>query len=213
MSLTRDTFLSDIKSHKMSILRDDGIYRHIKFAKPDTNWLSFELVTWENHLAYGGDMGYYIFTRLPDMFNFFRSDSKRINPSYWAEKVVCVDGNRHISTMREFDEDGFNRRVIEYMIKWFRYNKDTTTKDDRRGIWEDVIWEIIREDDPTRKKIAVNDFSRELDSEKWFEFVDFFEGYSDKYTDNFIWACFAIVWGIEQYDLVKQLGGDNGGNI
>ena len=31
-------FLKDTKDHAVTVLRDDGVYRHIKVAKPGTNF-------------------------------------------------------------------------------------------------------------------------------------------------------------------------------
>jgi hypothetical protein len=44
---TEDKFLVDVKAHQMTILRDDGVYRHLRFAKPRTNNQRFDLVTTE----------------------------------------------------------------------------------------------------------------------------------------------------------------------
>lgn len=56
------------------MLHEDGIYRHIRFRQPGTMCMHFDLITWPGYLCYTGDMGTYVFTRLADMFEFFRTD-------------------------------------------------------------------------------------------------------------------------------------------
>lgn len=81
-------FEDDTKDHKMEVVRDDGLYRHLKFrGKDGICW--FDLVTWPHVLTIHGDCGTFVFTRIEDMFQFFRGPT--INPSYWSEKVVAED--------------------------------------------------------------------------------------------------------------------------
>jgi hypothetical protein len=79
-------FAIDTADHKLTILHDDGLYRHIRMARPGTSIARYELVTWPGHLAVGGDIDGYVFARTEDMFTFFRG--KHINPGYWAEKIT-----------------------------------------------------------------------------------------------------------------------------
>src|SRR5258708_33733869 len=90
------SFLKDVATHEMIVRRDDGPYRHIRFQRPDTICLYFDVVTWPGFLCFSGDAGCYVFSRLPDMLEFFRYESKPagklfINPDYWGQKVEAVD--------------------------------------------------------------------------------------------------------------------------
>ena len=67
-------FLRDVAEHEMIVVRDDGVHRHIRFKKPGTSCMHFDLITWPGYLCYTGDMGTYVFSRLTDMFEFFRTD-------------------------------------------------------------------------------------------------------------------------------------------
>jgi hypothetical protein len=93
-----ERFKRDTASHEMTVLHDDGLYRHLRFMRVITDetgrhpsssyW--FELVTWPGKLAVSGDCGSFLFARREDMFEFFRSDSRYgINPGYWSEKVLA----------------------------------------------------------------------------------------------------------------------------
>ena len=51
---------------------------------------------------------------------------------------------------------------------------------------------------------AVSDFSHEIGN-RVFEFVDFFDGGgTETYTARYLWCLYAIVWGIQQYDLATE---------
>lgn len=101
-----ERFKRDVQEHALTIMRDDGIYRHLRFKRPGTMTCYFDLVTWPGHLAYVGDMGDYVFTRVEDMLTFFRGHEP--NPSYWSEKCVAVD--KH-GALEEFCEETFKAAV------------------------------------------------------------------------------------------------------
>lgn len=114
---TAGRFAKDAEHHQMTVLHDDGLYRHLRFVRTAPNaktgnversssyW--FELVTWPGRLTVTGDCGTYTFARLDDMFEFFRGD--RINPGYWAEKVQGE------TQLKKYSEDLFRQRVTEYI--------------------------------------------------------------------------------------------------
>ena len=62
-------------------------YRHLLFRQPNSGNMWFEIITWPDSLMIRGDMGSWSFSRVQDMFTFFRSDQLKINPSYWTEKI------------------------------------------------------------------------------------------------------------------------------
>jgi len=71
---SEESFLRDVAEHAMLLIRDDGVSRHVRFAQPGTGCMHFDLITWPGYLCYTGDMGTYVFQRLTDMFEFFRTD-------------------------------------------------------------------------------------------------------------------------------------------
>lgn len=93
------SFLRDVKDHVMEIRQDDGLYRSIRFQKPGRWTYGFDITTWPGYLCISGDMGCFVFARLPDMFEFFRGQKPHIkgdktlgiNLGYWAEKVQAQD--------------------------------------------------------------------------------------------------------------------------
>jgi hypothetical protein len=204
--LTPEEFLKDVKDHRLTIIRDDGVYRHIRLSRPGTSCYHFDLITWPGYLCYCGDMGTYVFSRVADMFNFFRKDSEKmfsIDRRYWAEKCQAKDG----SGIKEFDEDLFNANVMTHLIEWIRSYRSETTKEQRRDLWDAVVGDVIHADGDSgghRKQIAANDFHHQISEREYFHFTDFWEVDNTRYTHRFNWCCFALVWGIDQYDQSKQ---------
>jgi hypothetical protein len=90
-----ERFAADTPNHHMFVQHDDGLYRHLMFRDSrycnDGEWRVnngfywFDLITWPGTLVINGDCGTFTFSRVTDMFEFFRG--YRVNPQYWAEKV------------------------------------------------------------------------------------------------------------------------------
>lgn len=214
---TEASFLKDVAEHEMIVFQDDGVHRHIRFKKPGTGCMHFDLVTWPGYLAYSGDMGCYVFSRLEDMFEFFRTDREHrhlkdgqtlaINLSYWSEKLQAVDGNRHECGATEFDEDKFKRAVLGDLVSWMREHRDETSNEERRELWDAVVFDVIEADSDNggyRKQSAAHDFSHFVNDEVGnFSFQDFWEHNLTRYTYRFVWCCYALAWGINKYDAAK----------
>lgn len=71
---TLEGFLNDVKNHELTIHKDDGVYRHITLRNSETNAFYFNVTTFPNYLVITGDMGSLTFSRVEDMFMFFRND-------------------------------------------------------------------------------------------------------------------------------------------
>lgn len=211
-ALTESQFLKEVQDHKMTVIKDDGVHRHIRFAKPGTSCMHFDLTTWPGYLCYSGDMGTYVFSRLRDMFEFFRTDREyaqrrgmklAINRSYWAEKLQAIDRDG----VKKFDEEKFNANVLRYLKGWLRDHRDATTKEERRELWDEVMFDVIGADGDGggyRKQCAAHDFSHKVNANvREFSFQDFYEYDCESYTHRFDWCCYALAWGIQQYDDAK----------
>lgn len=198
----------------MVIVRDDGVHRHVRFKRPDTINLYFDLITWPGCLCYTGDMGTYVFQRLEDMFQFFRTDREHmhlqggqtlaINLGYWSEKLIAVDGRRTGGSATEFSEEKFRRVVQEYRMEWIRDHHHQTTKEQRRELWESIDDEVLTHSDEGEHEArrAAHNFSHRV-GDRRFEFQDFWEHDFTDYTYHFVWCCCALAWGIQQYDIFK----------
>jgi hypothetical protein len=170
-------FPRDIANYAMNVIRDDGLYRHLRFSKPGTMWMHFDIITWPGYLAYVGDMGSYVFSRLTDMFDFFRHD--RINPEYWAEKVHAMD---KIYGIEEYSEDLARAWVKEQLDEG---DASDEVRADAEGI------------DYNNGEARLYD---SIDGVGWYGFDDHLEANFKDYTYLYIWCCLAIVWAVKQYD-------------
>jgi len=200
----KETFLNDVRNHKLFIERDDGVYRHLKINSGSFNQ-SYEIITWPGGLLYTGDMGTYEFERTTDMFCFFRYglDQKtgdiNINSSYWAEKCFAESVNEN--GIREFDSDRFNKNVKEH---WENYFEDNTESEEAKEVWEEIESQGLQSDDSEYELInALNNFST-YDIETNFNFWDFWEDACESKTYHFIWCLYAIVYAIKLYDEYKK---------
>jgi len=205
---TEERFLTDVGGHQIEIIRDDGLYRHLHFYEPECPWNKyFDIVTWPGYLAYVGDMGDYAFSRIQDMFCFFRRDDRNgmdINPSYWAEKLRagCREG------YEKFDPDTFREVIKEERRGLIRYiyRNGESTQEERREFWVDVDRYVLAyaEDGEHEALRVANEFECEISGRK-YRFEDIWERNFRQYTFHYLWACYAIVWGIEQYDRATEL--------
>ena len=190
-SCTKERFLRDVVKHTMTVFKDDGVYRHLRFSKDGTACMYFDLITWPGYLCITGDMGEAVFSRVNDMFTFFRHKNElSINPGYWGEK--CKAGE-----IKAFDSDTFDESVKSWC-------EDTIEQEELNT--EDA--DILRED--IEKLIGISDeweaveAIRGFRSSKGYEF-DLSEGFKmEEYRFHFIWRLYAIVWGISEYDKQKQ---------
>jgi hypothetical protein len=197
---TEESFLNDISSHKMTVLLNNGLYRHIRFKRPNTGNMYFDLITAPDLLLYRGDMGCYEFERIPDMFEFFRSDRESyqkqgkkvpINIGYWGEKLQSVScfGDGY----REYSQELFNEEIEELVQGFLEDNPEVDEEEFREAINDDVL--------------SMGEFECEArHAVDYFEFngrsvfCDFFEARLTRPTYHYTWACYAIAWGIQQYD-------------
>lgn len=178
-------FLNDTLNHKMEVLLDNGLYRHLKFTRGGSSVYRFDLITWPGHLCVCGDMGTFVFMRVDDMFRFFRSDEGKlnINPAYWAEK--CQAGK---DALEEYRPEIFKQRIEEWM------DDAEFSREAREAVADEVL---SYADDGEHEAIrAALDF--EMEGQQGFP--DFYECRLRDWTFHYLWICYAIVWGIQQYD-------------
>lgn len=63
-------FLIDTAFHRLEIIRDDGLYRHLRMQQPGNSCYYYDVITWPGYLTVTGDMGTWTFSRIADMFDF-----------------------------------------------------------------------------------------------------------------------------------------------
>lgn len=193
---TIESFLNDVKNHEITVNLDQGVYRDITIANPNSMCMHYNVTTRPGFLMITGDMGDFIFERAHDMFNFFRSeDTYRINTGYWGEKVKAGE-------VSEFDIDTANEAVKTYLMNYLEdldlSNPDDQSKSekalqavnafisDTQGLGEYDFWQEINNWDKDEAGGLVLD--------------DFFEVTTTAKKFHFVWACYAIVHAIKLYD-------------
>lgn len=214
--LSEADFLKDIAAHQLTIVRDDGLYRHLRFRRPGTYCMGFDIHTWPGYLCYTGDMGTYVFQRIEDMLEFFRDDRWRdgndslyINPHYWSEKVQAAERHGGIT---EFCEEIFRERVLE------RVNDHVKSMAEEYEAEEDIEKDprVIELREEIESQVLIREFDGEHEARRaaylykhkatGFNFQDFGECDLTVYSHRFLWCCYALVWGIRQYDALKDGG-------
>lgn len=190
-SQMRTRFAKDTAGFKMTIAVDDDLYRHVRFRPTDgTSMYWFDLHTSPGVLMVRGDMGTYVFSRVDDMFAFFRGE--RINPVYWAEKLVADSGVRR-----------YDAAKVSAMVKAeFDGVKADYSPQERRVLWECLERDVLSHvDDEHRTKEALFGFIS-YDSPRFELYIESEDEITD-YTAQFLWSLWAIVRGIRKYDAEK----------
>jgi hypothetical protein len=192
-------FAKDVAQHVMTIEADNGVHRCLRFARPGSGAYAFRLVTWPGHLYVGGDCDDFVFARLTDMFEFFRSDHGRINLGYWAEKLTAADKN---GGYHKFDADTFRAVIVHGYRSWLRsYGDEMADADERRWVRSRIRDEVLAFADGN--DVEAYNAASGFKVGGRYVFPDFWDNDLREYTYGFVWACYAIVWGIAQYDAAK----------
>jgi hypothetical protein len=194
---SKEQFLKSIKDHEMIIMHDEGIYRHLRFKKPNTMCYCFDLTTWPGYLTISGDMGCFCFSRTEDMFYFFDNDKRpdlEINPYYWSEKVESSPYEE--KPVKVFDIDvfrnDFKKAFIDYELEEIEEDEDKSVK--QSDLFE-MYSDILTAEDEYEVVHEVRNFQYHNGYAIDWECIP-----SGKiWAYHYIWCCYAIQWGIIQY--------------
>lgn len=207
MSCNEQSFLNDVREHQIAVIRDDGVHRHLRFQNPGTMCMHFDLITWPGYLCYTGDMGTYVFRRLNDMFQFFRTDADSawlkskgltlgINLSYWGEKLEAIDRG---DGYKKWSEDLFRDRLRESFDQWA---ERALRPSEIESAWQTVEQDVIHEMEYGGKETAYR-LAMECEINGKRPFQDFWEVDAEEYSHRFVWCCYALAWGVAKYDQTK----------
>ena len=195
---TLKQFLNDVKNHELTIHKNNGVYRHLTFANPNDCDKYFNITTFPDYLIITGDMGALVFSRLHDMFDFFRSDNLKINPGYWAEKIQSASYQGKIESYSEFDIDEVKRCAQEDLDDFLEQNM--LSELDKEKLLEEFDSEILHSEDEYEIVEAIRNFDCH-----GFDFEEFWGDDYRKYRYHYIWLCYAIVWGIKKFDELNNV--------
>jgi hypothetical protein len=198
----RERFERDTADHEMTVLREDGLYRHVRFQEPGTGAYYYDLVTWPGHLVICGDMGDYHFSRIRDMFDFFGPYRHGINPGYWAEKLQGP--HRGSDLAQSYSHEAFRQHVHSWAENEALYNADCEMYPSllRDALDREVLDDHTTHPDEARERLtAVEDGLGQPGM-----FGDVWDWDLREFDSRFLWCCWAIVRGIEQYRAARPAG-------
>lgn len=185
----KDRFDQDVIEHQMSVLRDDDLYRHLRFNKSGTWTYGFDLVTWPGYLAIVGDAGDFVFSRIRDMFEFFEADNGRINPQYWSEKLQAPTPE----AAQRYSEEKFRSRVRA----WVESRSEELDRTEARALANAVEADVLRHDH--HNEYEARQLLADFRHDDHYPLSDAWEWSLRDYDFRFLWCCHAIVWGISQW--------------
>lgn len=193
-------FAAETAKHQMTVVHDDGLYRHLRFANPSSSLYWFEIATTPGQLVFSGDGDSFVFRLADDMFQMFRESaaSGTINASYWAEKVRT--GNAHSYSRARFEQ--YVEEQVAAAEPYYRALRD----DVQEEIFNDTIYDVDYE---SGALMAVLGYTYHLSTgpdakgnRAPFRFKYVHEWDLRDFDWWFLFACHAIVRGIAQYDAV-----------
>ncbi|MEU0991630.1 hypothetical protein [Streptomyces sp. NPDC005953] len=189
-----ERFARDTAEHQLTVLHENGLYRHLRFAAPDRGRVGpFELITWPYNLVVkAGWTFHFDIDATPDMLDLFRNTafSGEINPGYWSEKVRA--GRDEVEG---FDQQLFDQQVKRYVAHSIRDGEAP------RGLGAEVTREIFELGDISHEagaRSALAEFRY-----KGWDFGDLSEWDFCDYTPGFIHSCHAIRRGVDLWDAAR----------
>lgn len=210
-------FAKDTENHKMEVLKNDDLYRHLKFTEngSGSSVYRFDIITWPGYLAIVGDMGESVFTRSPDMIQFFRSAQRNddpanalaINPRYWAEKCAANDGDKLEFRSELFEQlvkEKFDEFIAENMVE----SEDGETE--AQPEWASDLWIDLKGEVLSLANETVDEAIRAMmeyrpDNDTGYASFGFSEAWEyasslQDYTFHFYWRLYAIAHAVKQFD-------------
>ena len=198
-------FAAETRGHEMTVLFEQGLYRHLRFASPDGSGYRFDLHTSPNRLMFHGEPGTYVFSVWPteDMFQLFRESSVGDLPNfgYWNEKLAAWS-----EPAIQFSNDGFDKQVAHEL---------TEGENDWPGVtdaWNGKASGFLAEysfETEQAARYAAYDFSYQVEDAEPagdpFKFSDNAHWVLDDYDWRYLWACHAGLWGANQYCAAKAV--------
>lgn len=188
----REHFERVTADHKMSILHDDGLYRHLRFQTPATWNYGYDIVTWPGHLALNGDLDSgYVFSRIRDMIDFFAS-GPGINPQYWAEKITNSTARE---ATRRYSEELLREQVEQAARQ--RAEEGDYTYDAIMAAWrEHIAYREMSVEHVAHE--SLRDFRVDRDDHFGFG-PDTWEWSLRDWDHVYLLCCFAIRAGVDAY--------------
>jgi hypothetical protein len=191
----RRQFDGETTKHELTVIREDGLYRHLRAQAPGTRMWSWDIITWPGYLTIVGDVGNgWTFSRTDDMLSFFHPSPEpyRIDADYWWEKMP----SQLRDAAKVFDADVLLEHGRETLSEWdLDQAQVAAATSGLEDAWRSVYFET--ESDYRR---VLDEFEFTGDDGFTHRFSDTWEWSSKTYDWHFILALLAIVWTVEKYN-------------
>jgi hypothetical protein len=195
-----ERFPRETAGFQMTAMHEQGLYRHLRFARPGGSEYWFDLITAPHTLIFKGDCESFVFSLSPmaDLFDMFRRTAQPdvINPGYWSQKLTSKREAAH-----DFSAELFDKRIAKELAAAEKeWPGVTEAWNEHASEWSE--YDLTEEGSAQR---AVNDFWYVPDGSACpFEFDAWDDWYLLRdYAWWFLFACHGIRWGIAQYDAAK----------
>lgn len=214
LAKSAERFTSETSDHKMTVLRNDGVYRHLRFMNPRNSAYWFEIHTGPSFLLFRGDGDSYVFSNGDlDMFrsfrhSIFRDGSLHPDPGYWTQKLSS--GEQAEKWSPEVFEEDLEAQIVSLVEE--EVLPPEHEERFRHELGEHLLYEDLSSADLAVKAVDEFDFYfEEPDRYKSghrpdVEFDDPWEWitHCTEYQWWYLWALHGILHGIRQYD--RQFG-------
>ncbi|MFM9589814.1 hypothetical protein ACKI1J_15175 [Streptomyces scabiei] len=229
-------FTRDTAGHQMTVLHEDGLYRHLRLQSHGFYW--FDLITTPYALIFRGDGEAYVFTidATQDMFVLFRKSSYKgsINPGYWSEKLSSSRDAATAYSQKLFEQEvardleaaeedypGITQAWTEHVESEFNTEYEDESRraldefrfgDSYKASCSKCDWRFDT-DNRTAATLQLHRHRNEAGDEHTgaildltFVFSDTWEWQLQDFNWWFLWACHAILAGIARYDRLRYYG-------
>lgn len=196
-------FEAETKQHEMTVLLDQGLYRHLKFQGPRNELYWFEIVTAPGQLTFSGDGDSFVFRATEDMFELFRQStaSGGINAGYWAQKVRT--GNAKSYSRKRFEAQ------VEKQIAAAEARFPGLRDDVEEEVYDSALYDVSYESSAFMAVLGYEYQAPESTGDP-FRFRYVYEWDLQDLDWWFLFACHAVVDGIRRYDAWKAEQGARG---
>lgn len=197
-----EQFLEHVKDHVLTINVDQGLYRDLTVKIPDSVNRHYHITTRPGYLTISGDMGCYVFKRIPDMFEFFWNDQLVIKPGYWHEKLQAQSIYGDGATAFCFKTV---RQRLHEELNEFLEGLDMEDEDDQENakMAKSAVYNFMRTEESEHEYVsAINNWDSIMAG--GMELCDFWECQPEDYTYHYIWCCYAVVYAIQLYNAQKK---------
>lgn len=210
MKQARERFAREGADHKMTVLHNEGLYRHIRMKHPQRSEYWYELVTWPGNLVFRGDGTSFAFSRATDMFAFFAHGLRKdgtidIEPQYWEEKITSDRDN-----IQGWDSELF---VKDLWTEVASIIESGAVHEDQEQRFRAEVQEMLDCEQYDTCDLALrmlddfnfwNDKSHEHDYRYRSEAVQFTDSWEwvpkcTTYDWWYLWACHGIVHGVKEF--------------